>query len=188
MMMVRVSQSAVRQEAILRAAALLIQEGGCEAVTMQSVASRTSLSRSAIYQYFASRDHILAELVFDEMADLANELDQIASRVSDPLEQLTAWVQATLSYLTSSSHKVVKQISIDSLPEDQRGLLKAMHGQFMLTLFSPLAKLTPEDPHAVAGFVYSAVVAAAGRIDEGGDFASEAATLERFVVAGVSGS
>lgn len=172
----------------MRSATELLQEGGCDAVTMQAIASKTSLSRSAIYQYFSSRDHILAELVLDEMADLANELDLIAARIADPLAQLTSWVHSTLSYLTSSSHKVVKQISIESLPEDQRGLLKAMHGQFMLTLFSPLRKLTPEDPHALAGFVYSAVVAAAARIDEGGDFASEAATLERFIVAGVSGS
>lgn len=187
-MMVRVSQAALRQEVILQSAADLLKEGGCEAVTMAAIATKTSLSRSALYQYFSSRDHILAELVLDEMADLANDLDQIASQFSNPLDQLTAWVHATLGYLTSSSHKVLKEISLESLPEDQRGLLKAMHGQFMLSLFSPLSRLTPEDPQALAGFVYSAVTAAATRIDEGGDFETEAATLERFVVAGVSGS
>lgn len=185
--MSRASQAGVRQEAILQAASSLIQNHGCEAVTMNALAQLNGISRPALYQYFASREHILAELVLDAMADLANELDAVAAQNLDPTDQLIAWVHSTLKYLLSPSHKVVKENSIDSLPEDKRGLLKAMHGQFMLTLFSPLSKLTPEDPHALARFVYSSVVAAADRIAEGGDFEIEAATLERFVVSGVSG-
>jgi len=188
MMMVRVSQASVRQEAILRAASNLIESGGCEAVSMKSIASETGLSRPAIYQYFKSREHILGELVLDEMADLANQLDEAAAKTDDPAEQLSSWVRHTLGYLISPAHKVVKEISIDALPEDQRGLLKAMHGQFMLTLLSPLTRLTPDDPNAVAGFVYSAVVAAASRIAEGGDLETEAATLERFIISGVTGA
>lgn len=186
--MVRASQADARQEAILQAAASLIEIHGCEAVTMKAIAQLTGLSRPALYQYFGSREHILAELVLDEMADLANELDRVAALNLDPIDQLAAWVQGTLQYLISPSHKVVKEISIESLPEDKRGVLKAMHGQFMLTLLSPLSRLTPEDTQAVAGFVYSAVVAAADRITEGGDPVSEAATLERFVIAGVTGA
>lgn len=188
MMTPRVSRADERQQLILEAASTLITAQGAEAVTMKALAQLNGISRPALYQYFASREHILAELALDAMADLANELDRVAAMDVDATDQLVAWVRGTLNYLISPSHKIVKEISIESLPEDKRGLLKAMHGQFMLTLFSPLSKLTPEDPHAVAGFVYSAVVAAAGRIAEGGDLEIEAATLERFIVAGLSGS
>ena len=187
MMMVRASQADQRQESILAAAAFLIEKSGTDAVTMSSIAERTGLSRSAIYQYFASREHILAELVLDDMADLSNELDEIVAKTDDPLLQLTAWVRHTLAYLSSPSHKIVKEISMDSVPEDKRGLLRAMHGQFMLTLLSPLTRLSPEDPQSLARFVYSSVVAASERIAEGGDLETEAATLERFVIAGVTG-
>jgi AcrR family transcriptional regulator len=186
MMMVRASQADVRQSAILQAAADLIETIGCDAVTMKSIAEITGLSRPAVYQYFASREHILGELVLNEMADLSNELDLQVAKTDDPILQLSIWVRGTLDYLISPSHKVVKEISIDSLPVDQRGMLKAMHGQFMLSLLSPLARLSPEDSQALAGFVYSSVVAAADRIAKGGDYETEAATLERFVIAGVT--
>jgi len=188
MIMVRVSQADARQEAILTATAHLIEKGGPDSVSMRAIADETGLSRPAIYQYFASKEHIFAELVINEMADLSNELDEKAQKTDDPVIQLTIWVRHTLEYLTSASHRVVKEISPDSLPEDKRGLVRAMHGQFMLTLYSPLAKLTPENPQALAGFVYSAVVASAARIAEGGDFETEAATLERFVISGVIGA
>jgi len=186
--MVRTSQSDARQAAILAAAGRIIESEGVGKVSMKGISDIAGISRPAVYQYFASREHILAELVLNDMADLANELDALAAATTDPVEQLRAWVLHTLAYLVSPSHKIIKEISIEMLPADKRGLLRAMHGQFMLTLFSPLAELSPEDPHALSGFVYSAVSAAADRIAEGGDFGTEAATLERFLISGVVGS
>ena len=133
MMMVRASQADARQEAILTATAHLIEKGGPDSVSMRAIADETGLSRPAIYQYFASREHIFAELVINEMADLSNELDEKAQKTDDPVIQLTIWVRHTL-------------------------------------------------------FVYAAVVASAARIAEGGDFETEAATLERFVISGVIGA
>jgi AcrR family transcriptional regulator len=185
--MARPSNALLKQNLILEAAASIIMQSGAGSVSMSSIASATSFSRSGIYQYFASREHILAELVLNDMADLANELDRIVSKASGPEEQLELWVQRTLEHLLSAQHRAISEISIQSLPDESRGLLRSMHGQFMLTLMSPLQKLSPEDPQALAGFVYSSVVAAAKRIEEGGDFETEAATLKRFVISGVVG-
>ncbi|MEY4944358.1 MAG: hypothetical protein RIR81_460 [Actinomycetota bacterium] len=183
-------QSRIRdeqQERLLLAAAELVATLGAEAVTMASVAHRSGISRTAVYQYFDSRDHILGELVINDMADLANLLDQKVSVTEDPVEQLKIWVRQTLDYLISPSHRLVKEVSIQKLPADIRALVRGMHGQFMLTLLSPLAKLSPDDSQALAGYVYSAVVACASRIEKGGDLEDEAATLERFVLLGVIG-
>jgi AcrR family transcriptional regulator len=185
--MARPSNALLKQNLILEAAAEIIMESGASSVTMSSIAQASGVSRSGIYQYFSSREHILAELVINDMADLANELDKIVSQTSSPEKQLELWVQHTLTHLLSSYHRVVSEISIKSLPEESRSLLRSMHGQFMLSLMSPLGKLSPEDSQALAGFVYSSVVAAAKRIEEGGDFETEAATLKRFVISGVVG-
>ena len=49
-----------RQELILAHAQRLIAEQGADAVSMAELAAATSLSRPAVYQYFASREHVLA--------------------------------------------------------------------------------------------------------------------------------
>ena len=81
-----------RQEAILGAAAELIAVEGVEAVTMATLGKRTGLSRPAIYQYFTSRDHVLGELLINEMADLSNEIDRLISEIEDPLERVRVWI------------------------------------------------------------------------------------------------
>ena len=56
------AQAEKRAEA-RRVAADLATEGGYDAVTMTAVADRIGVSRATIYRYFASRDHLLAEIM-----------------------------------------------------------------------------------------------------------------------------
>jgi AcrR family transcriptional regulator len=56
------AQAEKRAEA-RRVAAELAAEGGYDAVTMTAVADRIGVSRATIYRYFASRDHLLAEIM-----------------------------------------------------------------------------------------------------------------------------
>jgi len=46
-----------------RVAGELASESGYDAVTMTAVADRVGVSRATIYRYFASRDHLLAEVM-----------------------------------------------------------------------------------------------------------------------------
>lgn len=65
------AQAEKREEA-RQAAAQLAAEGGYEAVTMTAVADRIGVSRATIYRYFASKDHLLAE-VMEEWTVRINE-------------------------------------------------------------------------------------------------------------------
>lgn len=174
-----------RQKLILDAAMDIIQEGGTNSVSMGAIAKLTGLSRPAIYQYFASREHVLGELILNEMADLSNEIERLGIGLKDPMERIRIWIHYSVAHLASDKHGVVRQISIDTLPDDQRGMLRAMHGYFMMSLISPLTELGVEDPAAVCSLIYGAVASAATRIGEGADFTSEAKALEKFVSAGL---
>jgi AcrR family transcriptional regulator len=174
-----------RQESILDAAMILMSEGGQEAVSMASLANKTGLSRPAIYQYFASKEHVLGELVINEMADLSNELERLVSGVQDPEEQIRLWVHYCLAHLSSANHRIVREISIENLPQDQRGMLRAMHGYFMAVLLSPLGQLGIQDPSSVSNLIFGTVASAAKRIDHGSDFSKEASVLEAYLMAGV---
>jgi AcrR family transcriptional regulator len=174
-----------RQEAILRAALELVSREGSEAVSMAVLAERTGLSRPAIYQYFASREHVLAELVINEMADLSNAVDRLVEGLDDPMERVRVWIHYCLAHLASDQHAAIRKISMDSLPDDQRGVVRALHAYFTTTLVSPLSDVGIADAPAFAGMIFGAVGACAERITAGSDFVAEASALETFVVSGI---
>lgn len=174
-----------RQEAILAAAQSLIAEKGVDAVSMADLAKATGLSRPAIYQYFASKDHVLAELVINEMADLSNAIERHIEGLKDPMERIRIWVHYSLAHLASAEHRIIREISIASLPEESRGMINAMHGHFMTALLSPVREIGIRDVPATAHLIFASVAAAAKRIDEGSEFVREAAALEQFTIAGL---
>jgi len=178
----------VREDEILSATLTLIAALGVDAVSMARVAEVTGLSRPALYQYFASKEDLLAELVINEMADLSNEIDARVAKFEDPLEQVRVWVHYSLAHLSGAEHRVIREISFDRLPAEKRGMLSAMHGHFMLSLLSPLKAMGIKDPTPTAHLIFAAVAAAAKRIDEGSEFVREAAALEAFALAGISGA
>lgn len=186
--MVREETRDERQERILAAAQLLIAERGVEAVSMAELATQTGLSRPAIYQYFASREHVLAELVINEMADLSNAIDEHIAHFDDPMERIRIWVHYSLAHLASAEHRIIREISIASLPEESRGMINAMHGHFMTALVSPVAELGIKDVTATCNLIFASVAAAAKRIDEGSEFVREAGALEKFTIAGLTAS
>lgn len=173
---------------ILGAAQQIIADHGVDAVSMSALAAATGLSRPAIYQYFASKEDVLAELVINEMADLSNAIDEHISGVEDPMERIRIWIHYSLAHLASADHRIIRQISIDSLPEDKRGMLNAMHGHFMFALTSPVREIGVADVTATCHLIYATVAAAAKRIDEGSEFVREAAALEQFTIAGLTSS
>jgi AcrR family transcriptional regulator len=177
-----------RQDAILAAAAELIASEGVDAVSMQELAKRTGLSRPAIYQYFASREHVLAELVINELADLSNAIDEHIAKLDEPLERVRVWVHYSLAHLASSEHRAIRDISISSLPEDTRGMVRAMHGHFMMALINPVTQLGVRDVTATCHLLYAAVAEAAKRIDESSEYVREAAALEQFAINGIIGA
>jgi AcrR family transcriptional regulator len=65
---------AQRRERVSQAARELAERGGSAAVTMDAVAERSGVARATIYRYFASKDHLLAELAVGWAAELAADL------------------------------------------------------------------------------------------------------------------
>jgi hypothetical protein len=104
------------------------------------------------------------------------------------MERVRIWIHYSLAHLASAEHRSIRQISISSLPDESRGMLRAMHGHFMMALVSPLTQLGVTDPTATCHLLYASVAAAAERIDAGNDFSREAAALERFAIAGIEGA
>jgi len=58
----RAGAQASRRARMCAAARALAAEGGSDAVTMHAVAARAGVARATLYRYFASKDHLLAEV------------------------------------------------------------------------------------------------------------------------------
>jgi len=66
-------RSRARVEAILEAAARVAVEQGVDALNTRSIAQDAGLSVSSIYQYFASVDEIVFELIARDMEEMDNQ-------------------------------------------------------------------------------------------------------------------
>ena len=176
-----------RQAEILDAALIEIRANGVASLTMSRLAQLTGLSRPAIYQYFSSREHVLAELLIDDLADLVNEIDNYVSEFDDPVERIRIWVNRSLLHLANGDHSIIREISESSLPDVSREVVRVLHGQFMMSLISPVRELGIDAIDSACHMIYSAVQSAAKRIEAGFEFDSEAKAAENFAIAGLLG-
>jgi AcrR family transcriptional regulator len=176
-----------RQAEILDAALTEIRANGVTAMTMSRLAQLTGLSRPAIYQYFSSREHVLAELLIDDLADLVNEIDCHVCEITDPVERIRVWVNRSLMHLANGDHSIIREISESSLPDESREVVRVLHGQFMMSLISPVRELGIEGIDSACHMIYSAVQSAAKRIEAGFEFNAEAKAAENFAIAGLLG-
>lgn len=179
--MVRNSVRDERQDLILSSALSLVTTGGIASVTMTDIAHHTGLSRPAIYQYFDSREHILCELVLNEMADLSNFIDQEIGAGAEPVSCINQWIALMVDYLVSPAHRELLSVSVATFPEESRGIIRALHGQFMTSLLDPLTKLKVDDALSRGRMIYTLVVDAASQVSEGADRDHVIAQLQSFV-------
>ena len=89
------AQAEKRAEA-RRVATELASAGGYEAVTMTAVADRIGVARATIYRYFASKDHLLAEIMAEWTLRINDDLQRnppigatLADRVGEAFDRIT---------------------------------------------------------------------------------------------------
>jgi AcrR family transcriptional regulator len=88
------------REACVREAFFIVGESGLEALSLREVARRLHVSHQAPYKHFASRDHLLAELVGRAFDDFAAHLDA-RTKSDDPALDFLHMGQAYLAYASS---------------------------------------------------------------------------------------
>jgi AcrR family transcriptional regulator len=92
-------------EACIQAAIAIVETRGLEALSLREIARSLGVSHQAPYKHFASRDHVLAEIVRRAYDAFAQHLDQHAAPGLDPAAALRAMGRAYLDYaLTRPLH------------------------------------------------------------------------------------
>lgn len=130
-----------------------VAEGGPEALSLSAIARSMGMSGPALYRYFASRDELLAALVADGYADLADTLETAAgkARRRAPAARLRAVAGAYRIWALANPHRyrLVFSTTYGSGRMAPEQTIPAAH-RSMLTFLDAVAALGPP-PNAETG-------------------------------------
>ena len=90
-----------RRQGLLDAARELLADGGVDAVTMETVAARSEVSRALVYKHFANRGDLLSTVYREEAADLDRTMAEAVGAATDLEGALRALVRAVFGSLAT---------------------------------------------------------------------------------------
>ncbi|MBB4782233.1 AcrR family transcriptional regulator [Streptomyces rapamycinicus] len=157
----------MQRAALLEAARTLLSEGGTEALTFPTLAERTGLARSSVYEYFRSRAAVVEELCAVDFPVWAAEVEAAMERADGPEAKIEAYVRRQLALVGDRRHRAVVAISAGELDAGAREKIRAAHGGLIAMVVEALATLGHEQPRLSAVLLQGVVDAAVRRIELG---------------------
>jgi AcrR family transcriptional regulator len=174
-----------RRGQLIEAAAAIALESGGAAVTVAAVAARAGLSRTSVYEYFASSADLAADLVIDELKIFGSELAEISAQGATSLEAIDLWIEGSLRYIADGRHLLAKALNAIELPRNRSAAIGAAHGALLSPLKSKLEDLGVSDVNFALALIQSTTDGATKRIERGDDAELIIASTREFCIAGL---
>lgn len=174
-----------RRSQLIEAAAAIALESGAQSITVAAVAQRAGLSRTSVYEYFASSADLAADLVIDELDTFAATLTDAISVIAEPEAAIQEWIKASLTYIADGRHLLAKALNTVDFPNDRKGAIGAAHRALLAPLAANLSALGITDLHQALSLIQSVTDAATKRIESGSDAESEISSTSAFCIAGI---
>ena len=156
-----------RLRALLDAGRELVTEGGPEALTLAALARRVGLSRPSLYEYFRSREELVAAIVIDELPEWGRHLDRAVAAAEGTPAKIEAYLRTELEIIVDGSHGAVVALSAHALPDSSRDQIKAEHERLLAPLVAVLRAADVPRPELRAMLVHGMVEAAARTLTPG---------------------
>ena len=175
-----------RRSQLIEAAAAIALESGGAAITVAAVAARAGLSRTSVYEYFASSADLAADLVIDELNSFAQELKKISEGGSSPIEAIELWIEGSLQYIADGRHLLAKALNAIDLPRNRSAAIGMAHGALLAPLRSKLEELGMSDINFALTLIQSTTDGASRRIESGDDAELVIQSTREFCIAGLT--
>lgn len=179
---------AARERALLDAARQLLTAAPERVPTLAEVGELAGLSRSSVYQYFESREDLLAALVRDSFPRWQQRLDAALAAAADPAGRVLAYVRANLELVADGEHALAATLAAAAPSEDLARESQSFHHRLLVPLHAALVELGAPDPGTTAELVNALVHAASRRVEQDGDlertYAATAALLAPYLAEG----
>lgn len=166
----RQQRSSATVEAILEAAARILERGGLDAFTTNAVAAMAGVSVGSLYQYFPGKEALLAELVRKSRAVLVGRIEAIRQ---DPPETLDALVHrmvevAVLHQLSRPALARTLDFAEMTLPlQTETDALTLRLGVTIADLLRPHGVARPDEAARDLVALAKGMIDAAGALGEG---------------------
>ena len=175
-----------RRSQLIEAAAAIALESGGAAVTVAAVAQRAGLSRTSVYEYFASSADLAADLVIEELESFAQTLADAAQESEDSLEAIELWIKGSLVYIADGRHLLAKAFNAIDLPRERSAAIGAAHRALLAPLRSHLADLGIKDIDMALALIQSITDGATRRMESGDDAEDVITSVTTFCIAGIN--
>ncbi len=175
-----------RRNQLISAAASIAIESGGSAITVAAVAQRAGLSRTSVYEYFASSSELVADLVIDELESFTHLLTQAVAKCPDCKCVISCWISTALTYIADGRHLLAKSLNAISTPAARAGEISLAHRQLLAPLHQGLMQLGVSDVVRALTFIQAITDAATKRIEAGFDAQEEIAYATSFCIKALS--
>ena len=148
-----------QRRAILDAARAHLAEEG-HAPSLAQVGARAGLARSSVYDYFDSREDLLAAVVADVFPDWAGQVIGSMEAAGTPGEQVWAYVEANMRLFASSEQAIARALTSVVDPTLLAEPVARFHQSLQEPLVAALRAHGEPQPQLVADMIDSMVVRA----------------------------
>ncbi|GAB3695349.1 TetR/AcrR family transcriptional regulator [Actinocorallia lasiicapitis] len=149
---------------LLDAARALVAEEGLESLSLAALARRVGLSRPSLYEYFRSKDDLVAAIVDEELPRWAAALEAAIAAPDDLRGKLRAYAAVHLDVMTDGRHAAAMQLVDHALAEPARARIRDGHDQLLRPLTDALAAAGVPAPALRAALIQGMVEAAVGLV------------------------
>lgn len=156
-----------QRRAILDGARAILAETR-EAPSLAAVGERAGLARSSVYQYFGSRDDLLAAVVADVFPDWAGQIRTQVESASTPGERVWAYVRANVAFFVGSENAVAHALTVVVDPQVLRGPMEAFHDALQAPLIAALTDMGEPRVVEMAALIDGMVIQASRSLEHGG--------------------
>ncbi|TMQ91282.1 TetR family transcriptional regulator [Actinomadura soli] len=146
---------------LLDAARALVAEEGIEALSLAALARRVGLSRPSLYEYFRSKDDLVAAVVEEELPRWASLVEQALAGPDDLGGKVAAYIRAQLEVMTDGRHAAAVALVEHALAEPALERIRDGHAQLLRPLVAALEESGVPEPALRAELVQGLVDAAA---------------------------
>ena len=175
-----------RRHQLIDAAAAIAMESGGSAVSVAAVAQRAGMSRTSVYEYFASNADLVADLIIEELNSFAKILETAVGQCTDPCNCVESRINAALRYIADGRHLLAKALNATALPQDRAAQIGAAHRGLLAPLKSGLARLGVKDISQALAYIQATTDVATKRIEAGHDAEAEIKSATTFCISGLA--
>lgn len=141
----RATQKANRRASLMRSAAQLFAERGFAAVSTVELGDAVGMSGPALYNYFPSKEALLAEVLIDASRRLLEGCRALVAQTGTPEEILRRLVRFHLDFATADPDIIrIQDRELAQLPAEANHTVRSLQRQYVQEWDHVLAALRPQ--------------------------------------------